>query len=333
MILVVSSEQDGHATEVLSRLKSRGAEARLLDLSGYPRQSRLSLEFDSSGRRERRMAGAGPALDFSECHVVWWRRPQPFQLHDELRSDVDRTFAFTECHAAVSGMWLTLEPFWINHPTRDEEAARKVYQLRVAQDRGLSIPDTCITNDPGQARSFAARHGTDQVIYKAFSGTEQAWRETRLLKQEELGFLDKVKFAPVIFQEYIPADRDLRITVIDDLVFACAIDTGHTSYRYDFRMVMEAAEMAAFELPEELKARLVDYVRHLGLIYGAIDMRLTPAGAYVFLEINPSGQWLFVEQRTGLPITEALVDLMLRKDRKVEGTAGLLAGVPLGPGS
>ena len=44
----------------------------------------------------------------------------------------------------------------------------------------------------------------------------------------------------------------------------------------------------------------------LGLIYGAIDLRQTPAGDYVFLEVNPAGQWLFVEQRTGQPISEAI---------------------------
>lgn len=121
--------------------------------------------------------------------------------------------------------------------------------------------------------------------------------------------------APVIFQEYIPVEADLRITVIDDQIFAGAIYTGSTSYEVDFRMAMGEAEMAAFDVPKPLVRQLVDYVRRLRLTYGAIDMRLTPNGDYVFLEINPSGQWLFVEQRTGLPITDALAGLLMRKER------------------
>ena len=47
-----------------------------------------------------------------------------------------------------------------------------------------------------------------------------------------------------------------------------------------------------------------------GLVYGAIDMRLTAEGEYVFLEVNPAGQWLFIEERTGQPITAAVADCL-----------------------
>ncbi|MDH3282440.1 MAG: hypothetical protein OEQ18_15115 [Gammaproteobacteria bacterium] len=99
-------------------------------------------------------------------------------------------------------------------------------------------------------------------------------------------------------------------------MFARAIDSRNTDYTVDFRMVMDQADMAAFELPDRLRARLVEYVRRLNLVYGTIDMRQTPDGKYVFLEINPSGQWLFVEHRSGRPIADALTDLMVRMDHK-----------------
>ncbi len=315
MILIVSAPKDGHATEVIGRLRGRGAAYQLLDLSEFPRNGLLSIEYNGTGAPRRSLAVNGASIDFAECNVVWWRRPQPFAVHDEIPPGTDHNFAYTECHAAVSGLWLTLAPFWINHPTKDDEAARKVYQLKVAQEIGLTIPDTCITSDPALARRFVAKHGIDHVIYKAFSGTEQAWRETRLLKTEELQSIDKVRYAPVIFQRHIPAQADLRITVIGDQVFACAIDSRNTDYTVDFRMVMDQADMTAFDLPDRLRRQLAAYVRRLNLVYGAIDMRLTPDGEYVFLEINPSGQWLFVEQRTGLPITDALTDLMVRMDK------------------
>lgn len=314
MILVISSPNDVHATAVMSRLRAEGGAAELLDLSEFPRNGRLSIELDGDGTTRRRMTAGGTRIDFEDCRVAWWRRPQPFEIDDSIQPGADRNFAYGECHAAVSGLWLTLEPFWINHPTKDEEAARKVYQLEVAKALGFTIPETCITSDPAAARAFVAGNGTGAVIYKAFSGTLEAWRETRILKANELDLIDGVRYAPVIFQRYIPASADLRITVIGTRVFACAIDTRKTDYPVDFRMVMDQAEMRAFELPRALEQRLVDYVRRLGLVYGAIDMRLTPDGEYVFLEINPSGQWLFVEQRTGLPITEALADLMIRED-------------------
>lgn len=49
----------------------------------------------------------------------------------------------------------------------------------------------------------------------------------------------------------------------------------------------------------------------MGLCYGAIDMVVTPDERYVFIEINPNGQYLWVEQATGLPISDAICDLLI----------------------
>jgi glutathione synthase/RimK-type ligase-like ATP-grasp enzyme len=236
--------------------------------------------------------------------TVWWRRPQPFELGGELVRPSYRAFAYNECHEAWSGLWETLDAFWVNHPPKDEAAARKAYQLDVARSAGLAIPSTLITNDPEEARRFVEDHRSRGVIYKAFSATEQAWRETRLLREAEEGLLEQVRHAPVIFQEYIPAGVVLRVTIVGDAMFAAAIHSQETSYRFDFRIDMNAARVLPFELPGDAREGLSRLIRCLGLQYGAVDMRQTPDGEIVFLEINPAGQWLFIEDRTRQPITK-----------------------------
>jgi glutathione synthase/RimK-type ligase-like ATP-grasp enzyme len=316
MILVVSTQGDGHAQEVLTRLKRRKADAFLLNLSAYPTEASLTIGFPPGpGAGEKVLSLRDARVDLSTCRVAWWRRPQPFRLHPEVQGPHESAFAYTEVYCAFAGLWLTLDALWINHPTRDEEASRKVHQLNVAKDLGFRIPDTCITNDLDRARDFIDTLGPNRTIYKAFSGTEEAWRETRILKPEELALLDSVRFAPVIFQEYVPAEVDLRITMVGDRIFPAAIHSQETDYPVDFRMDMDSARVEAVTLPREVEDRLLEFMRRMGLVYGAIDMRLTPAGDYVFLEINPSGQWLFVEHRTNQPITEALIDLMIEGDR------------------
>jgi glutathione synthase/RimK-type ligase-like ATP-grasp enzyme len=236
---------------------------------------------------------------------VWWRRPQPFSLHGEVGGAEDRAFALSETHAAVSGLWSLLDAEWINDPDRDEKAGRKAWQLEVAREAGLAIPRTCITTDPERAQAFVAEQ-RGPVIYKAFSATERTWRETRVLRPEEAKLLESVKFAPVIFQEYVTARVDLRVTVVGAEIFAAEIHSQATAYKHDFRMAMENVEIAEHRLPEPVAAGLLGLMSRLGLVYGAIDLRQTPAGDYVFLEVNPAGQWLFVEQRTGQPISEAI---------------------------
>ena len=106
----------------------------------------------------------------------------------------------------------------------------------------------------------------------------------------------------------------MRITVIGDAVFAAEILSGATDYHVDFRMTMDVAEIRPHVLPDDVVDRLHRLMRSLRLVYGAIDMRLTPDGEYVFLEVNPAGQWQFVEERTAQPITDALASQLLAFD-------------------
>jgi glutathione synthase/RimK-type ligase-like ATP-grasp enzyme len=114
----------------------------------------------------------------------------------------------------------------------------------------------------------------------------------------------------------VPAQVDLRITMMGEHVFAAAIYSQETSYTVDFRMDMDAGRVEAFEMPGGVIERLRALMERLGLVYGAIDMRLTPDGRYVFLEINPAGQWMFIEHRTGQPMTEAFVRLLMERDEE-----------------
>ena len=124
-----------------------------------------------------------------------------------------------------------------------------------------------------------------------------------------------MRYAPVIFQEHIPAVVDLRVTIVGDELFAAEIGSQKTAYPVDFRMDMDRAEVRAHKLPDEIERRLHALMDTAGIVYGAADLRLTPEGEYVFLEINPAGQWLFVERLTGQPITAALCAYLMAHDR------------------
>ena len=191
-------------------------------------------------------------------------------------------------------------------------AHRKLYQLGIAQQVGLTVPETLISNDPEVATKFVEEHGIESTIYKSFSGTRDAWRETRLLKEDELSLIDAVRYAPVIFQEYIDAQFDLRVTVVGKEIFPAAIHSQETSYKVDFRMDMSNARVEPHQLPPAIEENLHALMDRLGIVYGAIDMRLTPDGQYVFLEVNPAGQWLFVEAKSRQPITKCLAHVLAK---------------------
>ncbi len=206
-------------------------------------------------------------------------------------------------------MWSCLDAVWVNDPDRDEFASRKMYQLKLASELGLRVPRTCITNSPEQARSFIAAN-PGGVIYKPFGGTPETWRETRLVRTEDLELLDCVQTAPVIFQEAIGGGCDIRVTVIGNQLFPAQILARESAYEFDFRIDSSNAPTSVHVLPDRVVQQLLSVMSRLGLHYGAIDLRLSPEGDYVFLEINPAGQWLFVEYATGQPISEALAQYL-----------------------
>jgi glutathione synthase/RimK-type ligase-like ATP-grasp enzyme len=165
-----------------------------------------------------------------------------------------------------------------------------------------------ITSDPDNARAFVRAQGVGKTVFKTFSATHAVWRETRLVRADEFDVLDAVRFAPVIFQEYIAAEADLRITHVGGKFFPAAIYAQDTDYPIDFRMSLGQARTEPCEVPDQVAERLRTLMDRLGLVYGAIDMRRTPDGDYVFLEVNTAGEFLFVEERTGQPITQAIAD-------------------------
>ncbi len=316
MIVIASHDHDEHALAVLGLLREAGHPVALMDTADFPRRTTLALEYGATARSS--FTNRGEIIPVDRVGAVWWRRPLPYVLDPGLDSAA-ASFVLTECHEALSGMWHTLDAAWVNPPVSDDVAAHKPLQLARAEELGLRIPRTLITNDPVAAKRFVGELGTGRTVYKTFVASEENWRETRIVREEELGLLDAVQLAPVIFQEYVEAEADLRVTALGEELWAAEIVADHTSYPLDYRMDMGSARFAPTTLPDAVTEKLLLLMKRLDIVYGAIDLRRTAAGEYVFLEVNPAGEWLFVEERTGQPITARTADLLMRLDAKEPG--------------
>ena len=318
MILLVSHEADDHLAPVRSELQRIGSEWVLVDTSTLPTSMAMSAAHSAAGDRWRLRTSDGSWLDLGDCRSGWWRRALP-PGHDPRISDpAQAAWAANETYEAMSGFWDALPITWVSPPRAIETSMMKTWQLPAARSAGLEVPETLVTSDPDEARAFVDRVGLGRVICKAFSATLENWRETRLIGQEEYALLDQVSVAPVIFQEFVPAEVDLRITVVGEEFFTAAIHSQELDYPLDFRLFLETGpgvRMTPSDLPREVEDGLLRLLKSVGLRYGAIDMRRTPEGRHVFLEVNPAGQWRFVEEVTGQPITAAMARLLTDLDR------------------
>lgn len=317
MILLVSHPGDDHLAPVQAELGRIRRQSVLLDTSQLP-VSTAMYSAHSPCRDERRLRlPDGTWLDLGSCRSGWWRRALPPTPDPRITDPVQSAWAANETFEALSGFWEALPIAWVSPPRVIEKTMMKTWQLPAARQAGLEIPDTLVTSDPEAARAFIDRVGLGKVVCKAFSATPEHWRETRLVTEAEYAVLDRVAAAPVIFQAFVPADVDLRITVVGEQLFPAAVHSQDLPYPLDFRLYLDSGSRVLIEpaeLPQEVQRCLLVLLKSAGLRYGAIDMRRTPDGRHVFLEINPAGQWRFVEEATGQPVTAALARLLADLD-------------------
>lgn len=316
MLLVTSTPEEEQVRRLRAALGLRGADVVLFDPSRFPEEVRLSVAFEG-GTPLKTVEVAGRQVDLGRVSAVWWQRPQPPQA-PALVPPEQREWAAGQARALLDGLWDGLEALWVPGPRRLAEASdAKLRQLEIAQRLGLRVPRTLVTNDPTRALAFYdACQG--RLVSKALRAGgaprdgEKHLAYTHVVRRRDLQHLAGVERAPVIFQELVPKRLELRVTVVGERVFAAAIDSQASPFaREDFRRADDLVACSAHELAREVQALCLRLVRGLGLTFGAIDMVLTPEGEHVFLEVNASGQWAWVETRAGLPISAALADLMV----------------------
>jgi hypothetical protein len=311
VILVLSHPGDNHAVRVLGELADAGHPAVLFDTGAFPQTTTVAQRF-ASGLSEFEAVVEGRRVDIGDCGAAWWRRPQPYQLHPGIDPGV-ASFTYSECREAIDGMWAASRATWVNDPARDETAHHKPFQLSLAAELGFPLPRTLITNDPVEARRFIDDVGPDRTVYKTFLATEEHWRETRILRRDELPLLDHVRLAPVIFQEFVEATADIRLTVIGDDAFAVEVTKAAGAYAIDYRIDIDGATFRPTTLPDEVVRPVHELLDRMGIRYGAVDLLRTNDG-YVFLEVNPAGEFLFVEEKTGLRLAAAMASYLAGLD-------------------
>ncbi len=305
MILAVTHDEDEDAPAVLEALARLGAEVAVVDLARYPGLGAVAFEHGGFGAGDRWLLPRdGKPIRAADVSAVWWRRTRPPVAHPGL-SGADAGYAERQADEALRGFFAALPARFVNDPWRDARAGHKPLQLAAAEAAGLAVPPTLVTSDPARARAFLAAQAGGRVVHKALHATPVDWHTTRFLEGRDLARLDAIRLAPTILQAYVPG-VDVRVLAVGDRRFAAEIDARGTASPHDFRSAYDDCRVAPLALPGAVEAGLGRLMAGLGLAYGAIDLRRDEAGAYWFLEINPSGLWRFVEHRTGQPISEAI---------------------------
>lgn len=315
-ILIITNKLDLPSDDIIHRLLKRGEKVFRFNTEDLCTEFNLRLSINNNSF-DGSLYSSLRSVNFSEIKSILYRRPKKVEVVNQ--DDASKDFIEAEIAAFINWLWKSLDCFWISAPSNIRMAESKIDQLRIAPTLGFKIPETIITNNPDDVVNFYKEHNSN-IINKALAKgmIEQDGKMmgiyTRRVEESHLEFLDSIRFLPCLFQERIEKKYELRITVVGRQIFASEIHSQNSQRTKDDwrRYDIENTPHKIHELPVKIKKSCLGLVEHYGLSFGAIDMIVTPQNEYVFLEINPNGQWLWIEHLTNLPISEAITNLLIK---------------------
>lgn len=318
-VLVLSEECDPTADAVIESLQRHDAPVYRVDLGWFPTRLDLDAVLGVAGWNGALRAG-NREIPLEGLRSVFYRRPTAFTFGPDLTGPELR-HARMEAKLGLGGcLWALPGLLWVNHPARQADMHKPV-QLAAAKAVGLLVPRTLITNRAEAVQQFA-RDTDDQIVIKplGYASILEDGRRTALhthvLTDDELTDLRGIEATAHLFQCYI-ADKayELRLTVVgqgrDAQLFPVAIQAGSSASTVDFRADYSSLSYSVADLPRAVEIGVRAFMNKFGIALGHFDFCVDTNGRHWFLECNGSaGQYQFIESATGLPITDAIANLL-----------------------
>lgn len=328
-ILIVSSSHEAYYHEpFVGPCRELGVSLCLFDTGKFPSETKFHLVQRKDAvvegwlditRLSEDGHGVVEKLEVADIHGAWHLRPvKPTVLG--AQTVLEAKFSENEARAALSSMASVLPCPWVNH----RESVRriegnKLLQQDLAIKTGLAVPETVITNDPESAGGFASGASNGQVLLKTLTTTEldkegKYFIFSQIFTEDEInGNPESIQNCPVFAQAYVPKAYEYRVYCVGNEVLACRIHSQKSEKtlidwrHYDFDHVPHEE----CKLPQEVSEKILRFMELADLRYGAIDLIETPGGEFVFLEVNPSGQWGWIQHYAGLDIPGAVARMLV----------------------
>jgi hypothetical protein len=314
MILIISSKEDAHLPFVTCHLDEESYV--IIDAYEVINKNTLTFSIVNSAFKVFYMG-----RELNNITGVWVRRPSLPASMDLPVNERYEPYVRSALKFHLKQLFTSFpDAIWMSDDYTIGRASTKTLQLRLASEIQFNIPDTIFTSDSNHARGFVHQRG--QVIVKPQattfpqneSGKDQAFFATKVSQADDTDF-HGIDLAPVIVQELIATDFDIRVTVVGEKLYATKItlnDVHENLVQRDWRLgyIEGSLTMESFVLPDDIANKCIALTMSLGLTFGAIDLVQDYNEKIWFLEINPNGQWAFVEEETKQPIGKEIALLL-----------------------
>ncbi|MFF7637348.1 ATP-grasp ribosomal peptide maturase [Kitasatospora sp. NPDC008050] len=305
-VLVLTNSLDATADVVLRILAERRVPVVRVDPGvDLYNDASLTARYGTGGQRGA-LVTPTRALDLGHVRSVWWRRPTAYRGPSDLDGQ-DAKFAGSQMFWGVGGILASLPgAHHVNHPWRIRNGEYKPAQLAAALRAGFVVPETIITMDPAEAQQFCTER---PAVYKPLWNTPYCDANNEALQVwvrevNPADITDAVSVCPHLFQATVEKVFDVRLTAVGAKLTAARI----AGPELDWRRRQDLLSYEPISVPDAVAASVAGYLTEMGLVFGAFDFAVDAAGAWYFLECNPSGQWAWFPPEITMPIGQAIAD-------------------------
>ncbi|MGH3326254.1 MAG: MvdC/MvdD family ATP grasp protein [Streptomycetales bacterium] len=316
-VLVLTADLDPTADRVLACLRERGVAFTRFDPAVFPADGRLWAALDGGGRWSGRLRGGPRAVDLAELRAVWYRRPGEVTPRHGLGAEQERWCA-AQAREGLYGVLGSLPGVrWVNDPLVARIAASKPRHLAAAAACGLAVPPTLVTNVPAEVVEFAEGVGRRIVTKPLHSrsprdaaGNLTGLLYTRRVPRERWADPTIATTAHQFQAEICPRSHDVRVTAVGTTLFPVEIHAESEAAALDWRADYAGLHYKVGTLPDPVAAGVRRLLRHFGIAFAALDFVVAEDGTHYLVDLNPNGQWLWMETQAGQPISAAIADLL-----------------------
>lgn len=316
-VLVFTGKEDPLWPFLLEECSTEEKKRFLLFATDSPNDCRLNID---PIKKIVKIATTDTELTNDNISGILWRRLVSPDLTNLNMSNAMINYIDLEYQAFFEELEYVLNDIvWVSKPSKIINARHKGLQLALANEVGFKTVDTIFTNWPHEALNF---YINDKTIFKSIRSPRIPIKDnkhstifTTLLKKQDLEMINGIKSCPGIFQRFIEKTKDIRVSVFSNNVFAVEISSQEQVYsKVDFRRGAKNLKHDIHMLPKDIVEKCLLITKKLGLNFGAIDLVLNKDNEYIFLEINPNGQWGWLEEITKLPMRRNLINILFNKE-------------------
>lgn len=253
--------------------------------------------------------------EFDDLEGIYFRAPVFLRTQSKRELSLEEQLERNQWSSFLRNLIIFQKAVWINNPVDVYRAENKIYQLVKAEECGFNIPKTLITNTADidiEEKEFVIK-ALDTALFYDLKNNKEMFTYSNVVKDFELkGY--NLRQAPVFVQEFLEPKIDCRITFIKDKLFSVKIQKNNEGIYGDWRFYKEELEYIPFQLPESIEYAITKLMHELNLNFGGIDL-VYSNGRYYFIEVNPTGEWGWLEVKTDMKISSAIKAALCGEDR------------------